>query len=401
MVKKRNNTLKKVLFSTVLGVIGLYFLVRFLNNSKSTDLQTLLQNLPKEVSQSINNAASKQNSDTDIIAKFDALAKEIRLNQEEQIKQLDKQRRIFEKKLQELKQAPTGATLREKLATIFEYDSSAKFPAFIWQLTKNLPQQDQEDNDNNNNNQLPEEFRVWDDKNPGFVHEVLDDNIMIAFVRHFYANVPEVIEAFETLPSTILKIDFFKYLILLARGGVYADKDTIPLQPIPNWIPESVRPSDIGLIIGVEHDASSKDWKNMYVRRLQFSTWVIQAKPGHPVIREVVSRITEATLQRKKDNDLNVNVRNDLNIMSWTGSGIWTDVIFSYFNNPIQSSINRKVTWKEFRAISSAKQLSDILVFPSFSFNAPEQMSDEDTNKALYFTIHKAEKSWKVLPKVE
>lgn len=398
MSKKRSNNIRKILLICVFGIVGLFFVFKFLINtfSKSTDLQTILQNLPKELSQSIN-MASKQNGESDIIAKFEELAKEIRKSQADHSRQLDSQRRMFEKKLQELKQAPTGATLREKLATIFPYDPFVRFPAYIWQLKKDEPK-------DNTNGDTPDlyynQIRSWDDKNPGFVHEVLNDEVMTTFVRHFYSNIPEVIEAYETLPSPVLKVDFFKYLILLARGGVYADIDTDLLQPIPNWIPETITPNDVGLIVGVEHDAQYRDWKNLYVRRLQFGTWVIQAKAGHPVLREIVARITQNTLKRKEEKDLNVNIRNDLNIMSWTGSGIFTDVIFGYFNNPLKTNINKQVTWKEFRGIRTPKILADILVFPTFSFNAPLKTTDEDLNKGLYFASHKAEKSWKALPKV-
>lgn len=104
-----------------------------------------------------------------------------------------------------------------------------------------------------------------------------------------------MIEAFELLPETIMKMDFFKYLILYAKGGVYADIDTYPLQPIPNWTPENVSPLDIGMIIAIESDSSSPDWRKEQIRRLQFGQFVIQAKPGHPILREAIAQIIEQT----------------------------------------------------------------------------------------------------------
>lgn len=38
------------------------------------------------------------------------------------------------------------------------------------------------------------------------------------------------------MPKSILKADFFRYLILFARGGVYTDIDTVSLKPIDEWI---------------------------------------------------------------------------------------------------------------------------------------------------------------------
>lgn len=403
--RKSWNKRKGILWILITVAIAICLFWRIINNSKGSDLQTLLQNLPKEISQSINNARPNQQNDEDIIKKFEQLTEELKLKQEDQAKQFERQRRILEKKIKELKTLPSDATLREKLVYSFEYDCTRKFPAFIWQtydkpVMNNRNVQDDNDNNQGISEELASNKANWDEKNPGFVHEIFSDDIIYALVRHYYAAIPEVIEAYNALPTKILKIDFFKYLILLARGGLYADMDTVPLQPIPNWIPGDVDPRKIGLIIGIEHDAQDNTWKNDYVRRLQFGTWIIQAKPGHPIIREIVAQITETTLQRKKNDEMNLNFRNDLNIMSWTGSGVWTDIIFTYFNDYLRSGIARKVTWKEFHNLKTPKVLSDVLIFPEFTFNAPNTITNDDPNKALYFTTHENAKFWKIVPKV-
>lgn len=373
-------------------------LIKFFYHSKPTDLQKLLQNLPKEISQSINNARSHDQRDEEMLQKFEKLTEEIKRSQHEQAKNFERQRRALERKIKELKKVPNDATLREKLSYTFEYDSMSKFPAFIWQTW------DQVITDKNHDgidDLIASNKANWDEKNPGFVHEIYNEDIINAMVRHFYGNIPEVLEAYNALPAKILKIDFFKYLILLARGGVYADMDTVPLQPIPNWIPSDIEPKKLGLIIGIEHDAHDSSWRTDFVRRLQFGTWIIQAKPGHPIIREIVAQIVEITLQRKSKNELNLNFRNDLNIMSWTGSGVWTDVIFTYFNDYLRSGVTKKVTWKEFHNLKTPKLLSDVLIFPNFSFNAPNKIANDDPLKQLYFTTHESAKFWKAVPKVE
>ncbi|CCK68461.1 alpha-1,6-mannosyltransferase KNAG_0B00120 [Huiozyma naganishii CBS 8797] len=333
-----------------------------------------------------------------MMAKFELLAKEMRLKQDEQAKLFEKQRRVLERRIKELKKLPDEATLREKLAYAFEYDSSRRFPAFIWQT---WPSQGMQDSKGVLVEDVASNRANWDEKNPGFVHEIINDNIAGALVRHYYASIPDVLEAYNSLPNKILKIDFFKYLILLARGGLYADMDTVPLQPIPNWVPAQMDPGKIGLVVGIEHDAKDATWRNEYVRRLQFGTWIIQAKPGHPVIREVVAHITETTLDRKMRGELNLNFRNDLNIMSWTGSGVWTDALFTYFNDYLRSGVTKKVTWKEFHNLAVPKLLSDVLVFPEFSLKAPNKISSDDPNKSMYFATHEGAKFWKTVPKVE
>ncbi|AQZ12690.1 HOC1 (YJR075W) [Zygosaccharomyces parabailii] len=385
--------LKRLLLFIVPAIGFIVLLFRFFNNSKAADLHKLLQNLPKEISQSINSAASHQKSDSDLIQQFENLANDLRRQQEDQAREFDRHRQELEKKLQELKLSPAQATLREKLSYNFRYDERKRFPAFIWQIggVSGIEQL----------SSLEEMEKNWRDKNPGFVHEVITDEMMNALVRHYFASVPDVVSAYNALPSKVLKLDFFKYLILLARGGVYADMDTDPLQPVPNWIPENLDPGNIGLIVGVEHDADSPDWRSRYVRRLQFGTWVIQAKPGHPVVREVVAKVTEATLQRQREGSLNINLRNDLNIMGWTGSGVWTDVIFAYLNDYLRSGNTEKITWTWFHDMKQPRQVADLLVFPAFSFSAPAEIKNDDDRKALFLTHHEAKKSWKSVPKVE
>ncbi|AET39076.1 alpha-1,6-mannosyltransferase Ecym_3615 [Eremothecium cymbalariae DBVPG len=388
MTKKNSNNWRRYLFLAIPIIMGSLLLLRFVSRSNPTDLQTLLQSLPKELTQSLDRSHSKGDK---IMEKFERFSEELLKKQEDQIRRLDRERKVLEKKIQELKQPSSHATLRERLAAMYEYGTTKKFPAYIWQT---WPYSDLDDRMQEN---LRTYERYWGAKNPGFVHEIVNDDTASVLVHYLYASIPEVITAYEKLPTKILQVDFFKYLILLARGGVYADIDTNPYQPVPNWIPENVAPKEIGLIIGIEHDAKRPDWRSNYLRRLQFGTWVIQAKPGHPIIREVVAKITEETLSRMERNDLKLNARNDLNIMGWTGSGIWTDVVFTYFNDYVQSGILKKITWKEFHNINIPKLVGDVLVLPQFSFSAPtSQDSSSAESKMLQFVSHEGMKSWKV-----
>ena len=46
-------------------------------------------------------------------------------------------------------------------------------------------------------------------RNPGFVHELFNDNTSYATVKHLYNFMPEVIEAYEALPEVVLRKDSF------------------------------------------------------------------------------------------------------------------------------------------------------------------------------------------------
>ncbi|CCU76049.1 alpha 1,6 mannosyltransferase [Blumeria hordei DH14] len=292
-----------------------------------------------------------------------------------------------QKLLIDMSQAP----LREKLAYQFPYDVEASFPAYIWQTWKFTPA----------SGDFDEKFRAseasWSEKHPTFVHEVITDQVAVHLIRHLYASVPEILTAYNALPIPVLKADFFRYLILLARGGIYSDIDTQALKSAVEWLPESVPKKSIGLIFGIEADPDREDWASWYSRRIQFCQWTLQSKPGHPILREVVANITLTTLQKSKDGLLsNFNSRS---VIEFTGPGLWTDVIFGFMNDGRyfdMSTSNGPITWKEFTGITSPKIIGDVVVLPITSFSPGiHQMGAGEYDDSSALVKHGFEGTWK------
>ncbi|KAK6525146.1 membrane-bound alpha-1,6- mannosyltransferase Initiation-specific [Orbilia ellipsospora] len=283
-----------------------------------------------------------------------------------------------------------GEPIRDQLAYQFPYDVSNKFPAFIWQTWKYTAADPR----------FRDGYRPleasWTMAHPEFIHEVVTDRVALYLIKHLYGSVPAVIEAYISLPTPVLKADFFRYLILLARGGIYSDIDTAALKPAPQWIPSNFRMDSIGLVIGIEADPTG-EWKKSYSRRLQFCQWTIQSKPGHPVLREVVARITEKTL-RLKGNNRRVKVdRND--VIEFTGPAAWTDTIFDYFNDDgyfVVQPDNPPVDWKNFTRMKDPRKLGDVVVLPVTSFSPGVGLFDagEDDDPQAYVK-HLFEGTWK------
>lgn len=253
--------------------------------------------------------------------------------------------------------------LKDQLEYQFPYDVAAKTPAFIWQTWKYTPAQ----------GQFEEIFREpeasWSTMHPSFVHEVITDNVAVFLIRHLYASVPDVLDAYNALPAPVLKADFFRYLILLARGGIYSDIDTKALKPAAEWIPQNVAASSYGMVIGIEADPDRPDWHDWYSRRLQFCQWTIQAKPGHPVLVDIVANITQETLNRKRAGTLSKNTNG---IVEFTGPAVWTDTIFNYFNNPEffdMATSKGNITWENFTGMKAPKKVGDVIVLPITSFS--------------------------------
>lgn len=276
-------------------------------------------------------------------------------------------------------------SLEEQLAYIYPYDETADFPAYIWQTWRTTP----EDKD------FPKDFRLleqlWTERHPGFIHEVITDEIAMHLISHFYSAVPEVIEAYNALPLPVLKADFFRYLILLARGGIYSDIDTAPIQSAVDWVPVDVDRSTYGLVIGLEADPDRPDWKDWYSRRIQFCQWTIQAKMGHPVLRSVVAQITHETLRRQKAAELGKHFDRN-SVIEFTGPAIWTDTIFDYFNDPVYfetSKSGANITWAQFTGMKTARKLGDVVVLPITSFSPGiKQMGAGEDDDPMAFVKH-------------
>ncbi|ODV63949.1 alpha-1,6-mannosyltransferase [Ascoidea rubescens DSM 1968] len=390
----KTTVIKRTIIISIAILSLLYFSLKLFSSTSNTNLtlqQVLNENYLNSIQQNNQQNQQQQKQTEELTKKLEDIANNLLDKQEQRIKELEKDRKNLERKLMELKRPPVDSSLREKLAFLFPYDQNRKFPAYIWQTWKYGL------NDQRFGDKFKEGETQWAVKNPGFVHELFNDDTSAAIIHHLYMNIPEIIQAYELLPSIILKMDFFRYLLLFARGGVYADVDTLPLQAVPNWIPENVSPNEIGLIIGIESDPDTPDWRKTYARRLQFCQWAIQAKPGHPILREIIAQITEFTLDRAKINNLDLSTKNtNLDIMRWTGAGVWTDVIFTYFNDYVQSGIYSKVTWKDFTKLEVPKLVSDVLVLPITSFSPGIGiMGAKDEDDPLAFVKHYFENIWK------
>ncbi|TDZ32652.1 Initiation-specific alpha-1,6-mannosyltransferase [Colletotrichum spinosum] len=273
-------------------------------------------------------------------------------------------------------------SLRDKLAYQFPYDVETRFPAYIWQTWKYTPAEQEFG--------FREQEASWTEQHPGFVHEVITDRVAVNLLRLLYASVPEVLQAYDALPLPVLKADFFRYLILLARGGIYTDIDTYAIRSALEWVPERIPRESIGLVVGIEADPDRPDWKDWYSRRIQFCQWTIQSKPGHPVMRDIVARITKETLKRQKAGELN-NIM-DKNVVEFTGPAVWTDTIFDYFNDPNYFDMKNSkgaIDWKNFTGMENSKKVGDVVVLPITSFSpGVQQMGAKDYDDPMAFVKH-------------
>ncbi|EMG50347.1 HOC1 putative glycosyltransferase HOC1 [Candida maltosa Xu316] len=372
-----------ILTLTILGLIITFFSFPSLSGSK--EIQEVISNLPNDKILGLSNLLSSENTKNqgELLAKIEKLHSKYFEEQNARLIRIEQQNKELLEEIKLLKAPPSSASVREKLTYLYPYDAEARFPAYIWQTWKHGL------NDEKFDEKYREGERQWAYKNPGFVHELFNDDTAHTMVRYLYKQVPEVIETFEKFPEVILKMDFFRYLILFAKGGVYADIDTFPIQPIPNWIPENVSPLDIGLIVGIESDSNSPNWRQDSVRRLQFGQFIMQCKPGHPILREIIAQIVDYS--RKLDTpELTGNTNEKIQtIMKWTGSARFTDVVFQYLNDYLLSGIFETINWQQLHNLNVPKLMGDVLVLPQKTFAADNEKDQ------LAFAKHYGDKIYK------
>lgn len=361
-------------------ILSLFFLF---GGSKQKDRLTSLEARLKENERNSENALRELQQSSD--------QRNSRL--EKDIMKLEKDRKVLRHQVQELRHIPDSlASVDEQLKYQYPYDRTSRFPAFVWQTWK------YDFLDDRLEPELKNYMNGWRTMNLDFVHEVVNDEMAEKLIQHLFRNVPRVVDAYLSLPDPVLKADFFRYLILFARGGVYSDADTELLKPTPNWLPSWLNPNEVGLVVGIEADPDQPDWQKWYARRIQLCQWTIQAKPGHPALRNLIAAITTKTLRRKNAGTLQLGAEGKDrggDIMEWTGPSIFTDTLFDYFNLPAVSD-GVEVTWRDFTGIQDAKRVGDVLVLPITCFSpGVGHMGARSISDPMAFVQHHFEGSWK------
>lgn len=166
-------------------------------------------------------------------------------------------------------------------------------------------------------NKLQPHMLSWKRMNPGWVIRFYDDEACLEFVSREF---PQYLEAYRILPKHVERSDFFRYMVVLRYGGMYADIDTECRRPLS----ELLSPRDT-LIAGWENEFPEPYLTEMrhYVRNRQILQWVFGAVPGHPALLELCDWISDHATHHFSNNT-------NRDTLERTGPGIWTDVILKH-----------------------------------------------------------------------
>ncbi|GKT63427.1 initiation-specific alpha-1,6-mannosyltransferase [Colletotrichum tofieldiae] len=239
---------------------------------------------------------------------------------------------------------------------------SVPFPAKIWQSWKDDAQDPTERTVG-----FPHQWRVV---NPGWRYERITDANNDAYVReNFNATI---VDLFVSMKDHILKADFLRYLILLREGGVWADIDVYPHQPVSKWIPEEFLDS-VNLVIGIENDHRKKPIWNGSPYSVQLCQYTVLAKPGHPAIQRLVDQVTH-NLQGLFGSKLGNAPTTFEDVMATTGPFAFTKVMMDYFSQVT----GEEHTGDELESLEAPRKIGDVLVLPKESFG---WLAHEHTHK--------------------
>jgi mannosyltransferase OCH1-like enzyme len=169
----------------------------------------------------------------------------------------------------------------------------------------------------------------------------------------------------------VLRSDFFRYVVVWADGGIWADVDTWAQRSFNEWIslgaspdstPESIASleSRIGMIVGIEcMKGEGGEWDSL-------AQYVFAAKQGHPILLELIARVIEKAGDIANRLDAVDEIMNR-EVLGMTGPGIFTDLIGEWIKTKWDASFNLHRDW---RRMTNATVFGDILVLPVWAFGS-------------------------------
>jgi alpha 1,6-mannosyltransferase len=205
----------------------------------------------------------------------------------------------------------------------------------------------------------------WTINNPDWEYSLLTSASARAFVHEHFAAIPAILATYEALPTSVLKADFLRYLVLWARGGLYADIDTWNRVAVNNCAPmAAVVAGDrkVALLVGVEIDepfgdeAMHHQWH--WSRGFGVGQFVIWAPHRFGDI------VTCAVVRTVSHFDAHVAYSHggvgEEDVLEVTGPGMWTDCLLDHLSERLDpesalrdpdAGLERRVTWKAFHAL--------------------------------------------------
>lgn len=148
--------------------------------------------------------------------------------------------------------------------------------------------------------------KKWKDLHPSYEYRYMSDSDIYDFVDKYYGK--EMLRLIKSFKIPVMMADLWRVLVIYEFGGIYADIDTYPTEPLENKIDFSKN-----MVIGIENG-------------LHYSQWAFMAEPKSPIIKSIIDVIVE----RCKNIDYNKKEF----VHYHTANDAFSEGIRRYFNLP-------------------------------------------------------------------
>lgn len=250
--------------------------------------------------------------------------------------------------------------------------SEQSFPKKVWQCWK-----DDSEDPTERTVGFPHQWRVV---NPQYQYERITHDNMETYVQKTFAQLsPGIVDTFSNLTDHIMRADMLRYLVMLADGGVWADIDVLPHQPISEWIPPEFG-NAVNLVIGIENDHNKRPiWPGLPYS-VQLAQYSLLAKPNHPAIVTLVDQVCENLQAWMGSHADRKSLTTFEDVMMNTGPFVFTDVMMKYFKNVT----GEEHTGDELNGLEEPKLIGDVLVLPKDRFG---WLPQENTHPKAYALV--------------
>ncbi len=149
---------------------------------------------------------------------------------------------------------------------------------------------------------------------------------------------------------------------MVNEGGVWADIDVFPHQPISSWIAEDYINST-NLVVGIENDHHKAPIWPGSPYSVQLAQYTILAKPGHPALTRLVEEVTENLNRLLASKASREQIITFADVMVTTGPFAFTKALMEYFTEVT----GKKHTGDELDRLQDPVLIGDVLVLPKDS----------------------------------
>ena len=211
---------------------------------------------------------------------------------------------------------------------------------------------------------------TWHSLNPDCTYTRLTRPGSEEFVKEHFAHQPELVELYMSLRLPMLRGDLLRYMVLAARGGVYADMDVSAVQSVRKWVPKQFR-NRAAAVVGIEWDKGEGQMLSGFTYEVQFASWTLASAPGHPLLKLAVDTIKDRlyALAEKQNCTLSELEPSDDDILETTGPASWTTIVLE----ALSRSAGRPISFPDVSGLKEPTLFGDILVLTidGFAGNVP------------------------------